>query len=239
MGGDPSNGRGRSDNALFRLPALAGIAFSCSWLIGLVILSSSTDVHSSGADVLQTYDGHRGVAMAQFVLTEGIPAIALVVVFWGLARSAAEAGEGEQGRRLLAIGLVAVGISFVQCLLGLYLVGRLVPDRRAGSASTLFEAINRLDGVKMLLLAGVAAMTFALVRRGGLPLPGWLAYVSAALALAISISGIGYLLLLSGPALAAWVSLPLLLIWVTATGIALARTGTPAADITHRLAPTP
>ena len=91
----------------------------------------------------------------------------------------------------------------------------------------------------MLLLAAVAAMTFALIRRGGLPLPGWLAYVSVALALAISISGIGYLLLLSGPALAAWVSLPLLLIWVTATGIALARTGTPATGITHRLAPTP
>jgi hypothetical protein len=91
--------------------------------------------------------------------------------------------------------LLAATISIVQCGLGLYLTGRVIPDRRGGSAVTVFEAINRLDGVKM----------------------------SPALAPAIAISGVGYLFLLNGPALAARVSLPLLLVWVTGVGVVLGR----------------
>jgi hypothetical protein len=82
-------------------------------------------------------------------------------------------------RAILATGLLAATISILQCGLGLYLTGRLIPERRGGSAVTVFEAINRLDGVKMFLL--------------------------------------------SGPALAARVSLPLLLVWVTGVGVALGR----------------
>jgi hypothetical protein len=37
------------------------------------------------------------------------------------------------------------------------------------------------------------------------------------------LSGVGYLFLLSGPALAAWLSLPLLLVWVTSVGGVLGR----------------
>ncbi len=108
------------------------------------------------------------------------------------------------------------------------MAGRLIPDRRTGPAVTVFDAINRLDGVKMLLLAAVALAAFALLRAGHPPLPRWLAYESLALAVAIAISGVGYLLLLSGPALAAWVSLPLLLVWVTGVGVALARAEGPS-----------
>jgi hypothetical protein len=201
-------------------PALAGILYSISWAVGLAIFSSSADVHSSGADLVSTYAGHRGVATAQYVLTEGVPAIALLVVVWALARAA---GGHRPSQALLACGLAAAAISIVQCVLGLYLAGRLIPGRRTGPAVTVFDAINRLDGVKMLLLATVALAAFALLRAGHPPLPRWLAYESLALAVAIAISGVGYLLLLSGPALAAWVSLPLLLVWVTGVGVALAR----------------
>jgi hypothetical protein len=43
------------------------------------------------------------------------------------------------------------------------------------------------------------------------------------LAIAITASGLGYALLNNTFAVAAWISLPLLLIWVTGTGITLAR----------------
>jgi hypothetical protein len=42
---------------------------------------------------------------------------------------------------------------------------------------------------------------------------------------AIVVSGVGYLLLIDSLALAAWASLPLLLVWVTGSGIALGRAG--------------
>jgi len=50
-----------------------------------------------------------------------------------------------------------------------------------------------------------------------------LTYVALGLAVAIVASGIGYLFLLNTLALAAWVSLPLLLVFVTGAGVALGR----------------
>jgi hypothetical protein len=73
----------------------------------------------------------------------------------------------------------------------------------------------------MLALAAMAASGAALVRRTRL-LPGWLGYLSALLAAALVVSGVGYLLLSSTLAPAAFVAGPLLLVWVTATGISLA-----------------
>ena len=112
-------------------------------------------------------------------------------------------------------------MSLIQCALGLWLAGWVVPAGDAGRAGTLFAAINRLDGVKMLALAAMAAGGAALVRRTHL-LPGWLGYLGALLAAALVVSGIGYLLLSSALAPAAFVSGPLLLVWVTAAGISVA-----------------
>jgi hypothetical protein len=202
-----------------RIAAAAGIGYTVSWVIGLAIFSSSTDLRVSDADLASTYAGHRGVVMAQYVLTEGLPAVLLAIVVVALARAAGAAGWERLGRIVLATGLAACAVSLVQCALGLYFAGRLIPDRRLGSAADVYEAVTRLDGVKMFLLAALAAVSFVLGRRVGAVLPPWLAWVAAALAVAIVVSGVGYLLLLGGPALAAWVSLPLLLVYVTATGI--------------------
>lgn len=207
-----------------RAAALAGVGYTVSWVVGLSIFSASTDVRSSAGELLTAYTGHRAVAILQFVFTEGLPAVALAVVVYALARSARVAGERRGAGVVLATGLGAAVVSLVQCLLGLDLTGRLVPDR-PDTAVSVFEAISRLDGVKMFLLAALAVTGFALIRRGRLGLPRWLTWLSLALAVAIAISGIGYLFLLSAPALAAWISLPLLLAWVTSLGVLLARRG--------------
>ena len=112
--------------------------------------------------------------------------------------------------------MLAAGISFVQCLLGVVLAGSTAP----GTAHGLFEAVNRLDGVKMFTLAVVAAAGAA----SGVP-ARWLRYVGIALALAITASGVAYLLLIPGLVGLAYVSGPLLLVFVTGTGIHLGRIG--------------
>jgi hypothetical protein len=71
----------------------------------------------------------------------------------------------------------------------------------------------------MFALAAVAGCAVAT----GL-LPRWLRYTALALAAAIAVSGIGYLLLLPGLATLAYVSGPLLLLFVTGVGIVLGRT---------------
>jgi hypothetical protein len=201
-------------------PALIGVGYTASWVVGLSIWSSSTKVRASGAEVLATYGGHEGVAMAQYLLTEGLPALGLGFVAVALGR---RAGQSALGRAVTITGLVAAVISFVQFLLGVYLTGWSVPDKDAGAAGSLLEAITRLDGVKMLLLGALALTGTALARTG--ILPRRLGYTGVALAIALAVSGIGYLFLLSGPALAAWVSLPLLLVWVTGACVVLGRTG--------------
>lgn len=201
--------RGRSDGVAPAHACRRRCLLRLSWIVGLSVFSSSTRVTSSGADVLRAIDGHAGIVALQYVLTEGIPAIALALVVLAVGRSA-------RSTTVLAAGLGAAAVSLVQCGLGLYLT-TLRGD--AGTAGSLSAAINRLDGVKMLLLAGMALAAFVGMRRGRLALPSWLGYVALALAAAITVSGVGYLFLLDGPATAAWVSLPLLIAWMTGAGM--------------------
>ena len=217
----PSGARRRASLAV---PALAGIGYAASWVAGLSVAPSSTSVRPSGTAVLASYAGHLGAATAQFVLTEGAASVLLVVVVVAFGRAGLRAGAGRSAWLTLAAGLAAAAIGIVQCGLGLYLTGSVVPAGHAGDAAALTDTISRLDGVKMLLLAATAIAGTALARRTGL-LPRWLQRTGLALAVAIIASGIGYALLISSLALAAWVSLPLLLIWVSGAGILVARPG--------------
>jgi hypothetical protein len=213
--------------AIVAVPALAGIAYiayTASWVAGLSVAPSSTSVRPTGSAVLASYAGHLGGATAQFVLTEGTASVLLGVVVVALGRAGLRAGAARSAWLTLGAGLTAAAIGIVQSGIGLYLTGSVVPAGRAGDAAALTDIISRLDGVKMLLLAATAIATAAMARRTGL-LPRWLQWTALALAVAIIASGIGYALLISSLALAAWVSLPLLLVWVTSAGILLARPG--------------
>jgi hypothetical protein len=202
------------------LTLVSSIGYSLSWVVGLLVFSSSTEVRSSGTQILRAYTGHQDAVALQYVLTEGLPAGFLAVVTWSLARAIRE--RATLARRLvLTGGLAAAAVSLVQLVLGLWLSLGLVRSRDAGTAGTAFRTLNRLDGVKMLLIAGLAVGAARAIRRGYVALPNWLARVAAALAVTITLSAIGYLALNDTFAMAAWVSLPCLLVFVTGTGIAL------------------
>jgi hypothetical protein len=215
---------------LATVPALAGIAYAVAWLAGLSIFSSSATVRTTGAKVLAADAGHQAAAATQFVLTEGASAVFLAVVVIAIGRAGLRTADGRPvraagaARVTITAGLVAVAISLVQCVLGVYLATSVVPAGHVTAAGDLTDAISRLDGVKMLVLAVLALAGVALARRTSV-LPGWLSYTGIALAVAIVVSGVGYLLLIDSLALAAWASLPLLLVWVTGSGIALGRAG--------------
>ena len=97
-----------------------------------------------------------------------------------------------------------------------------------GTAHLLYDAVNRLDGVKMLALAVLAVAAAA----SGV-LPRWLRYAGIALAITITASGVAYLLLLQNLANLAIPAGVLLLVFITGTGITL---GTSAGN-TRRDAP--
>ena len=174
--------------------------------------------------MLAAYAGHQAAATAQFVLTEGAAAVFLAVVVIAIGRAGLRAAGGWPAWLVIGAGLAAAAISLLQCVLGVYLTTSVVSAGHAGSAGAVSDAISRLDGVKMLVLAVMAVAGVLLSRRTAV-LPRWLSATGVALAVAITASGIGYLLLLNSLALAAWISLPLLLVWVTGSGIALGRAG--------------
>lgn len=209
---------------LLAAPAAAGIAFVAAWVTGLLVWPSNLKVAASGHKVVSAYTGHEGVAVAQYLLVEGLAGIALAFVVIALARAAGRRGANRLGRIVLLAGIGAVVVSLLECALGLLLAVVAVPDGEIGRAGTLFHLINRMDGAKMLALAAMALTGAGLARRGGL-LPRWLGYIAGLLAAAMIASGVGYLLLNNTLAQAAATSLALLLIWVSATGVTLGRRG--------------
>jgi hypothetical protein len=183
-------------------PAPIGIAFTLSWIAGLAIPAPSPRLNASGDAIRAALAGHGGEIAANFLFTEGLPAIGLAAMAVYLSRAGV--------RWALWAGCFAAAVSVAQFALGVALA-------RTGTP-VLYEAVNRLDGVKMLALAIVGLSVAASPR-----LPRWLRGLGAALGVAITASGIAYLFLLDSLAGLAYVSGVLLLIFIPAAGIVLGR----------------
>ena len=162
--------------------------------------------------------GHGPALAAQYTLTEGLPAAGIAVIAVALARLARRSGATVAARFALVAGLTAAVISAVQFGLGLGLAATAAP----GPAHLLYTSVNRLDGAKMLALAvlGVAAAAMT-------ALPRWLRWTGIALAVAITCSGLVYLLLVASLAAAAGPALVLLLAFMTGSGIMIGMTAGP------------
>jgi hypothetical protein len=215
----PSEQRERGPSRRRWIPVAAGIGFTVSWASGLVLPVPNLAPTASAAEIVARYGPHLATVQAQFALTEGLPALGLAVVAFVLAGVARRSGSGAGRARVMA---VAATISVAQYALGVMLAGWALPDHAAGHASALWQALNRLDGVKMFALAVLAVAAVALTAPSG-PLPRWLRYASLALAASITISGVAYLFLIQALAPMAYVAGVALLVWVTGMGLALGR----------------
>jgi hypothetical protein len=204
--------------------ALAGIGYAAAWIISLSVGAPNPSTAATGRQVVTAFAGHTGPALAQFALNEGVAAVALAAVVISVARAAGRRGHARAGQAAAAFGITVAGVSWAQLAMGTWLFVGLVPDRRAATAGTVYQAITRMDGAKMFLLAAMA-LAIAQLARGPRVLPAWLAPLGVVLAAALVTSGLGYLLLAPGLSSAVYVSGILLLIFVCATGISLRRRG--------------
>jgi hypothetical protein len=205
-----------------RWPAVAGVGYLAAWVTGLAVWPSNLAVNATSAQVTAAYQAHQAVAAVQYLLVEGLAGILLGAVLTAVVRATAHGPRLAGVRPAAVLGAVAVTISLLQCVLGLLLVAAASDASRAG---VLFELVNRLDGVKMLALAGTAAWLAArrgLARRdNGARLPRWLRIVTGLAAVALASSAVAYLLLAASLAGLVYLAGPLLLAWITATGILL------------------
>ena len=210
--------RGAGKRWWLTVPGLAGLAYTLSWIAGLAVPAPSPRFGAPGAEVIAALAGHRPEVAAQFVLTEGLPAAAIAVISVALARTARRHGATTAGWFALASGLAAAIISAVQFGLGMALTATSAP----GQAHLLYASADRLDGVKMLALAVLAGAAAAMTA-----LPRWLRGTAIALAVAITCSGLVYLLLIASLAAAAGPALVLLLAFMTGCGIMIGMTADP------------
>jgi hypothetical protein len=216
----PLNDSRRAVTAGTRGTLTATIGYAVAWIAGLTVFASSTQVSANGVQVVRALAGHQFAAGLQYALTEGVTALCLIAVIWAVTGTT-QPGRARPTIRLAA--LAATVVSLAECGLGLWLSAGLARPGEAGLAGAVNDAITRLDGLKMLLIALVATAAAVAIRRRTLPLPGWLSPLAAVLAVAIAVSGVGYLALSDAAASAAWVSLPLLIVFITASGLATAR----------------
>ena len=207
QGTGPDTGRRRW---LLTVPGLVGLGYSLSWIAGLAVPAPSPRFGAPGPEVVAALAGHGPAIVTQFALTEGLPAAGIAVISVALARTARRSGATMAGRFALVSGLAAAIISAVQFGLGVALTATSAP----GAAHLMYASVDRLDGAKMLALAvvGAAAATMTV-------LPRWLRYTGIALAVAITCSGLVYLLLVASLAAAAGPALVLLLAFMTGCGI--------------------
>ena len=204
-----------SRRRLVTLPAVTGVAFTLSWIAGLSFSSPSPALNADGTAILAAYSGHAGAAIANFTLTEGLPAFGIAIVVAYLTPVLRAAGGWHAITAGVAGGVAAV-ISVTQFALGV----ALAHTTTAGTAHQLWDLVTRLDGVKMLALA-VLGLAAALAPV----LPAWLRYLGGALAIVITASGVAYLLLANGLAFLAWPAGLLLLAFIPAAGIVAGRFG--------------
>jgi hypothetical protein len=197
-------------------PALAGISYGIAWAGGLAAWPSNLTIDATKREIVSLYAAHQSEAKAQYIVVEGIAGVLLGMVLfyciWHIRRC-----ERTWTSRAAVAGGVAVGGSLLQCLLGLLLVSA-ASKGYLGQSGDIYQLINRLDGVKQLLLGACVVMLGILLRTTS-NYPLWLARTSVITGIALVPSGLAYLLLSNVLAGTTFVSLPLLILWVAGTGI--------------------
>ena len=190
---------------------ISGTTFVLAWVTGLLIAGGGPNPDASAADVAAYFAAHQHAAMAEHFLIDAVAGVALI----GLAITA---------RRLssvaLAAGLAAAIVSLGQAAIG----EAMAITASGGSASTvhgLFVTLNNADTIKIALLAVMIAATGLAARRRALP--AWLTRASLIFAPVLAISGLAFTLGSTGLYALLYLTLPLLLIWVAAFTIVIAR----------------
>jgi hypothetical protein len=202
------------------LPAWAGICYVAAWVAGLAAWPVNLPLNAADIQVAASYRTHPVGAVSQYLLSEGVAGLLL-----GIVLAAALIGNRDRSRArpwpAIAAAADAVVISLLQAVIGMFLTAAAA-HHDVARVGRLSDLVNHLDGWKMLALAAVAAY-LAGRRSWDRHPPAWLRAVAALTAAALVVSGLAYLLLANPLAWTVYLSGPLLLLWIAATGIWLTR----------------
>lgn len=198
--------------------ALVGaLAYIGCWAIGLTMFPAAPALDEATGAVVDFYARHAAASALQAGMVHGAAAIALLAVVLAM-RSRSVTGASVHA------GVAAVALSLVQLVLEV--VRAIEADgKNPATVDGFFDAVNRLDGVKMIALAVMVGTSTRALRVADVPVARASGIVARSTAVALVVSGVGYVVLDRVVATAAFVSLPLLLISIGTIGWSLSRGG--------------
>ncbi len=207
----------KPDRSIWRayLPGAAGLAYVVAWTAGLGAWPVNLALNATAGQTAAAYHANPTGVIVQYLLVEGLAGVLLGIVLACVLRAVRDR-VGVRATGPAALSAIVVIASLSQCVIGLFAVAAATSGNAAACGS-LSDLVNRLDGVKMLALAAAAAG----IAVSGPALPRWLRALAVPLGLALIASGYAYLSLSNALAWTAYVSGPLLLLWVAGAGIAL------------------
>ena len=223
LAGQGATGAPAPHRRLRYLPAVAGASYLAAWVAGLAAWPSNLALNAAASQVAASHRDHATQAVVQYLLVEGLAGVLLGIVLAAAVSTAVGGRLAVWARPAAVLGAVAVVISVTQSVLGVLLTSAAT-DHDVARAGDLFAAVNRLDGVKMLALS-LAAAYLAVRLAPDRPSPRWLRVLAALAAVSLAVSGVTYLFLLNALSGTVYLAGPLLLAWVTGTGIWLTVAG--------------
>lgn len=206
-----------------RAGAWAGIAYTAAWIVGLFVAPSAPDAFASAGKVNRYFADHNSAALVQALFVHALAGVALVLFAVGVNRYRRASGRtGRITNVALVGGLAAAFVSFVQVGLAIALFAHVDTKGRATDTRSLFNAINKADTVKLILLAffvGAACLAAHRVSE----LSRWTFWVGAITVPFLIVGGFAFVV--DSDALTAILdlSLPLLLLWSLAVSITMLR----------------
>jgi hypothetical protein len=191
-----------------RTGRLAGATYLGAWLLGLSAFGPGLAAGATDLEVAAHYADHRITTAVQSTLVHGVAAAALLMVLTTVTRR----GAGTKVSHIA--GVVGVGLSGVQLVLGLS--RSLVAT--GSTTAALVDAIDRVDGAKLLAFAVMVGAAVPALRRNG-----WIGartrVVGVAATATLAVAGAAYLLAVDSPLAAAAPALVLLVAWVVRLGV--------------------
>jgi hypothetical protein len=165
----PTSGQGTKPT---RTLALAGIVYVLAWLIGLVTAPTAPAAPAAASEVNDYFVAHRSAALLQALLVHGLAGIALAafaVALWGYLTT--RAAPPAPARLVLGFGLPAAALSLLQFAIEVGIFVHVGGHGSAEGTRTLFDAVNKADTVKLILLAAFIATATVAARRPRRPAP--------------------------------------------------------------------
>ena len=121
----------RWSSTVVRWGAWAGIVYVLAWLIGLFLAPSAPDPFGSAGTINAYFSAQRSAAMIQSVFIHGLAGVALLGLTAALWRYLAAGDTAAPRRVMLAAGVLAAAVSFLQVA---FMIGIYVHVGQHGSA---------------------------------------------------------------------------------------------------------